>query len=113
MCFECFSASRRREDMSRRRDHITREPQRHKKPDRQPCNIELPPAMAMTRRPWIGVVVVVPTLTIAEEADDDVVAAALVSRIVAITPQMRDRVNGPGDVPHQHGAHEDAPNEQA
>src|SRR3954469_15603722 len=57
--------------------------------------------------------VVVPTLAVTEEADKHVVPAALRSGVVAIAPQMGDRIDRPGLVPDDDGAHEHAPYQQA
>ena len=79
----------------------------------RPGEIEFPPAMAVLRTPLIGVMVVVPTFAVAHEADEPVIAAVLVGLVVAIAPDVRQRVDAPGDVPHRDGPDEHAPDEQA
>src|SRR6266481_2976869 len=65
----------------------------------------------MTRGTRIGVMVVVPTLAVAEESDNHIVAAGFVGVVGAVAPQMGHRIDRPGNVPHQHGADEDAPDQ--
>ena len=53
--------------------------------------------------------VVVPTFAVAEIADQNVVAAAFVGLVVAIAPQMSDRIYRPRLMPDDDGPHEQAP----
>src|SRR4051794_21103302 len=53
-------------------------------PDRDPGDVQFPPLVPVCRRPRLSVVVVVPALAVAHEADEDVVAAVLVGLVVAV-----------------------------
>jgi hypothetical protein len=58
-------------------------------------------------------VVVVPALAVREQGDDPVVAAVVGRLVVAVAPDMGDRVDRPGAVKHDDRAHEHSPDEQA
>src|SRR5262249_36296033 len=73
-----------------------RQPQLFQQADRQIGAVELPPAVTVLGGARIGVMVVVPALAVAEDSDKEIVAAALVGGIVAIAPEMGDRVDRPG-----------------
>ena len=95
------------------RHHIPGQADEAQKLNGQIGNVEFPPAMAMRRAAWLRVMIIVPAFAIAEEADQDVVAAILIGGIIAIAPQMGCGIDRPGDVPDQDGADEDAPDQQA
>src|SRR5262245_12809640 len=57
----------------------------------------------------MGVVVIVPAFAIANQAYEYIVTAILVRLVIPVAPQVRDRVYRPGDVPHCHRPHKDAP----
>src|SRR5262249_35794465 len=59
------------------------------------------------------VVVVVPSFAVRENGHDEIVSAGFVGCVISVAPTMRNRVDCPGLVPDDDGAHEDAPNEQA
>ena len=52
--------------------HVAGKPKQDEQPDGQIGRVDLPPAMAVPGRARIGVVVVVPTLTVAEQPDQSV-----------------------------------------
>src|SRR5450631_2288099 len=79
----------------------------------EPGVVDFPPAMAVSRRARIGMMVIMPALAVGNEADNEVVAAVLVGLVVPVTPQMRHRIDGPGDMPDQHGADDDAEQQNA
>ena len=54
--------------------------------------------------------IVMPALAV---ADDEPIPAILIGFVIAITPEVGHRVDGPGDVPHHHRADEHAPDQQA
>ena len=54
-----------------------------------------------------------PPLAVADHADEPVVAAEIAGIVTLRAPLVRQRVHRPGDVPHQHRAHEHAPDQQA
>ena len=90
-------------------NHILGQTHRH----RQGTNgdvgdVEFPPAMAVGGAALIGVVIVVPPFTIADQADEPVVAAVLVGFVIPIAPHVRHRIDAPGDMPDRHGSDEDA-----
>src|SRR4029078_1254659 len=72
----------------------------------QPGVVDLPPAMAMPRRTWIGVVVIVPAFAVGDQPDKKVVAAVLVGFVVPISPHMGHRVDRPCTVPNQDRAYQ-------
>jgi hypothetical protein len=94
-------------------NHIGRQSKPFEHANRQIRIVDFPPAMAVTRRARIGVMVVVPAFAVGDEADNDVVAAVLAGLKAPITPQMRHRINGPGDMPDQHRANEHAEHQDA
>src|SRR5690349_18255300 len=94
-------------------DHFLGQADHLQETDRQPRKVDFEPAMAVLRTALIGVMVVVPPFTVADEADEPVVAAVLVGLVVAIAPNVGQRVYAPGDVPDGDRPHEHAPNEQA
>jgi hypothetical protein len=62
--------------------------------------------------PRISVVVVMPTLTAGDQGDERVVATVLPCLVVAVAPEVAQRIHRPCDVPDQHGPHEYAPDQQ-
>src|SRR4029077_4392487 len=81
--------------------------------DRLIGDVQFPPAMTVAHRAGIRLVVVMPSLAIADDADEEVVPALFVGGIAAIAPEMRHRVDRPGDMPDQDSAQEHAPDQQA
>src|SRR5687768_13998419 len=73
-------------EMGIRRHHVGGKADPFQESDRQPGVVDLPPAMAMPRRAWIGVVVVVPAFAVGDQPDDEVVAAVLVGLVVPVAP---------------------------
>ena len=63
--------------------------------------------------PLVGVVVVVPAFAVGPKADEPVVAAVVVGFVVAVAPDVGERVDAPGNVPSEHGSHQHAPDKQA
>src|SRR5215213_1795072 len=74
-----------------RRHHVGGKADPFQEADRQPGVVDLPPAMAMPRRAWIGVVVVVPAFAVGDQADDKVVAAVLIGLVVPVAPHVGHR----------------------
>ena len=76
-------------------------PQLGKKPDRVPPRVNLPPPRTKASIKHVVMVVVMPTLTAAEEGEKRIVAT-LVRRFVRTrSPNVRERVNEKGDMPTQ------------
>src|SRR5947209_4656270 len=82
-------------------------------PDRQVGDVELPPPVPVGGRPRLRVMVIVPTLAVRPQADEDVVLAVLVRVVVAVAPHVRHGIDRPGDVPDEYRPQKDAPDEQA
>src|SRR5437879_912780 len=57
--------------------------------------------------------VVMPAFPVTDQSHEPVVAAIVVRVKAAIAPEMRDRVDRPGNVPDRHRTHEHAPNQPA
>jgi hypothetical protein len=51
--------------------------------------IEFPPAMTMSRRPWVRMVIVMPAFAARQGSDHPVVATFVIGLICAVAPQMR------------------------
>src|SRR3990172_5318554 len=91
---------------------VTRETDQPEITDDEIGCVQLPPAVAVFRRPRIGMVVVVPALAIADDADEKVVLASLVSCVIAIAPPVRHRIDRPCLMPDHDGAYKHAPDQQ-
>src|SRR5215470_254111 len=69
--------------------------------------------MAVSGRARVGVAIVVPALPVSDQSNENIVAAVLVGRVVAVAPPMRNRVDRPGLMPDRDGAYEHTPDEKA
>ena len=76
-----------------------------------PRHINLPPAMPMTSRPWIGMVVVVPTFAIGQQSEQPVVRAIFAGFVIPLSPNMGGGIDGPSDMPGPDRTHDNAPHE--
>src|SRR5688572_15323849 len=97
----------------RRRDDIPRQSEHGEQADGEVGDVQFPPLMTMPGRSRIGMMVIVPAFSVADQTDEKVVPAMVVRRIGTIAPQVSDRVYRPSDVPNQHRAHNHPPKEQA
>src|ERR1700731_4231342 len=89
-----------REAIPPRHDDISNQPKPREKPDGQIGHVELPPAMAVLGRSRIGVMIVVPTFASGQDSNEKIISACVIGRVVSISPQMRDGIDRPRDVPH-------------
>jgi hypothetical protein len=94
-----------------RRENFFDESTPREKPYSQISQVKLPPKMAMLRGSRIGVVIVVPTFPPSQNSDEQIVPAAIIGRIIAISPYMSNRIHRPADVPHNDDPHENPPDE--
>ena len=62
---------------------------------------------------WFGVVVVVPTLAMADQRDQPIVGAVVAGFVIAVPKQMGDRVDGPGPMQHEDGSDRHGPDTPA
>src|SRR5580658_7516366 len=85
------------------------QPHGHQEPDGEPGHVDLPPFVPVARRMGIGMMIVVPALAVADEGDKRIVAAIVGRFVIAVPPQMRDRVDRPGKMAMHDGAHDRAP----
>ena len=69
--------------------------------------------MTVARRVWIGVMIVMPTLSGRQQSDQRIVPAVIVCGVVAVTPHMGERVYRPCRVPHHDGPQRATPEEKA
>jgi len=74
----------------------------HEQTDDPPREVELPPTVAVPRRCWISMVIVVPAFATAYEADDGVVATVVGRLVVPVTPDMSQRIYRPRRVPDEY-----------
>ena len=77
------------------------------------ADVDLPPAQAVPGRGREGVVVVVPPLPQAENAEQEVVPAAIAGLEGTAPPQMAHRVDAPGNVMDQEDPGQAAPQQAA
>src|SRR5580700_8024781 len=89
------------------------QPYGRQEPDGEPSHVDLPPFVAVARRMGVGMMIVVPALAITDEGDKRIVAAIVGRFVIAIPPQMRDRIDCPGEMAMHDGAHDHAPEPQA
>ncbi len=94
-------------------DHLGGQAETLEHEDHAIGQVELPPAMPDRGRGGVAVVVVMPTLSHGHQRDEPVVPAALVGLVIAVTDQVGQRVDRPGCMPSEHGAHQAAPDEEA
>ena len=80
--------------------------------DRVVGEIEFPPFVAVAGHALVGVVVVVPAFAPAEQADPPEVLAVVGGFVVAVAPDVRRRVDEPGDVVDPDHADEHAPDDE-
>src|SRR5450756_1595787 len=100
-------------ETGRWRLHLVGQSQPSQEANGEPGVVDLPPAMTVARRTRIGVMVVVPAFAVGDEADNQVVAAVLVGLVVPVAPQLRHRIDSPGNMPDQYRANEDAEHQDA
>jgi hypothetical protein len=74
-------------------------------------DVQFPPPVAVVGDSWEGVMVVVPAFAPGEQADPPQVAAVIGCFVGAIAPDVRRRIDGPGNVQHIDQAHEHAPDD--
>ena len=96
----------------RRYDNLSCEAEQHQEADDHPRQIDLPPLVPMPCRAGIGVMIIVPALAAGEERDQSVIAAVVGSPVVAITPDMGDRIDRPGGMPNDDGPQRRTPDKQ-
>lgn len=77
-----------------------------KQPDRDPCNIDLPPMVPMACRPGECVMVVVPAFSPCKKPDNEVVSAIVARLVVARAAAVSDRIHSESYVPDQDEANE-------
>ena len=69
--------------------------------DRAPGRVDLPPLVAVSGGARIGVMIVMPALAGRDNSNDRVIAAGVVSLVVAIIPDVSRRIDQPSDMPDQ------------
>jgi len=79
--------------------------------DSVPVGVELVPGQAVAGGLWVGVVVVVPTLTEGEEGYPEAVTGGVGGGEASGAPHVGGGVDEPGGVEAEDGAEEDAPEE--
>src|SRR6188474_2063830 len=92
-------------------DDVFREAEGAEDADDEPGGVEFPPAVAVGGGALVGVVVVMPAFAKGHDADEPVIATAVARVVVAVAPQVRPGIDGPGAVPVDDGPHENAPDE--
>ena len=92
---------------------IVGKPDNCEQTDHKIREIELPPPMTVGGTALIFVMVVVPTSAMGQETDKPVVATIVVGFIVAVAPNMPQRIDGPCDVPDRDRSYKYAPYQQA
>src|SRR5690348_6390255 len=81
--------------------------------DGQPRRIQFPPPMTETSGARVRMMIVVPSLAVAEQTDKDVVSAGIFGLVVSISPKMGHRIDRPGDVPHEDRPNKYTPDQHA
>src|SRR4249919_961036 len=89
----CLTRLQRSHEVWRWQGYVAGEAEHHQSADCEPSNIGLTPAVTMFCGTGVSVMIVMPSLTIGEQSYDDVVAAVIGRLIIAIAPQMRDRID--------------------
>ena len=74
-----------------------------------PAEIELPPLEAMSRRCWECVMVVVPTFTVTEYPEEQIIAGVVGRLEVLRSKDMADRIDRPSHVMRQANACQSTP----
>src|SRR5580704_5746547 len=98
-------------ETGRRQDNFGHETEAPEQTERQPSHIDFPPFVALSRRAWIGMMIVVPFA--ANNKRHENVVAALVGRLViAVTPKMRHRIDRPRQMPDRDRAQDRAPHQK-
>ena len=58
---------------------------------------------------WEGVMIVVPSFAVTQDATDQIVSRVIVGLVFALAKYVTYRVDRPGDVMHQEHSHQPAP----
>jgi hypothetical protein len=77
-----------------------------------PVRVKLIPGQAVTRRLWMSVVVIVPTLAKSEQSHPKAVARGISRRKPARTPHVRGRVHKPCRMQSENSPEKDAPQQE-
>ena len=92
-----------------RHDNIAGETEHAEEANNDISVVHLPPVVAVLGRSWIRVMIVVPAFTSRDDAETKIVPAMVIRGKVAISPQVRDRIDRPSNVPDHNSSHNDAP----
>src|ERR1700733_7064365 len=100
-----------RGETGRRQDDFGHQTEAPEQTERQPSHIDFPPSVALSRRAWIGVMIVVP-FAANNKRHENVVAASVRCLVIAVTPKMGCRIDGPRQMPDHDRAQGRAPNKK-
>src|SRR5690349_1466030 len=89
--------------------HLAGQPQALQPPDEIARAIDLPPPEPMKGRAGEGMVIVMPTLSEAEQPHDPFIVAAIPGLKGPPAEGVADRIDAPGDVMGQEDPHQSAP----
>src|SRR5258706_16285496 len=70
------------------------------RPNGNPGDVHFPPLVAVCGCTGLSVMIVVPAFAVADDSDEDVVAAVLIGVVVAASPQRLPRVSHRGGWPN-------------
>src|SRR6202035_3629810 len=106
---ELSGAAAARQRLRSRHSDLRCQPYGHQEPYGEPSHVDFPPFVPVARRLGIGMMIVMPALAIADEGDKGVVAAIIRRFVIAVSPQMRDRIDCPGEMAMHDGPYDHAP----
>jgi hypothetical protein len=92
---------------------VSREANSLEQADCEPNDVELPPKVTVAGGARIGVMVVVAAFAGREHRDPKIVSASVVRCVIAVTPQMGDRIHAHGTLKYSHAPHDATPDQHA